>query len=237
VETNGFWAADEGTVRDRLLALDEAGMGRLTVSCDPYHQQFVPIARVRYLVRLAEEVLGPGRVRVRWRDWAERGFDTDGLSPDRRRAVFGEFAGRGRDRLTGRAAEELAGDLPLTPARAFADNPCKENLLRCRHVHADGAGNIHLGTCAGIVVGKVARPEDARAAWRALSEGYAAMDLVGPLAREGPAAVMELARQRGFQESPRGYASKCHLCWSVRRWLFENGCFPDALCPANVYRP
>ncbi|MDY7011956.1 MAG: radical SAM protein, partial [Planctomycetota bacterium] len=36
VETNAFWACDEKIIRERLAALDEAGMDRLTISADPY---------------------------------------------------------------------------------------------------------------------------------------------------------------------------------------------------------
>jgi hypothetical protein len=95
-------------VRERLAALDAAGMGRLTISADPYHQQFVPIARVRLAAAVAEEVLGAARVRVRWRDWLAEGFDTGDLDAARRQEVFAAWLARGRERLSGRAAVELA---------------------------------------------------------------------------------------------------------------------------------
>lgn len=250
VETNAFWATDERIVRDRLAALDEAGLRRLTISADPYHQQFVPIERVRLTARMGGEMLGPNRVRVRWRDWAAQGFDTDRLTPLQRREVFAAYARKGRDRPAGRAAEELADFLPLRPAAAFADNPCKQQLLRSRHVHIDGQGLVCPGTCAGIILGRASDCASIRRIWRHLAERFADkddaaeaealadgnLDAVEILARAGPVGLMTAARGRGY--GPRtGYAGKCHLCWDVRRWLFENRYFREQLGPARVYRP
>lgn len=51
IETNGFWAVDDKIIERRLKELDELGMQRLKISCDPFHQEYVDIELVR---RLAE---------------------------------------------------------------------------------------------------------------------------------------------------------------------------------------
>jgi len=245
VETNAFWATGAGVVRDRLTALDAAGMGRLTISADPYHQQYVPIERVRLAARVGGEVLGEGRVRVRWRDWAADGFDTGALSGRERWRVFSAWAGRGRERLSGRAAVELAGLLQLQPADRFADSPCVGPLLRSRHVHVDGDGILCPGTCAGIILGRARRADDVARTWRRLSAAFggpagevgAELEVLSMLSAGGPAALLRAARQRGFEPAGAGYAAKCHLCWQVRQWLFENGHYRGQLGPAAVYRP
>ncbi len=266
VETNAFWACNEKIIRERLAALDDAGMGRLTISSDPYHQQFVPIERVRLLARVGENVLGSGRIRIRWRDWAEEGFDTDSLSQEQRRRVFADYARSGRDRLAGRAAAELAGLLPTRPASVLSNKPCWDRLLRSRHVHIDGGGIVCPGTCAGIILGRVTDADSVGRLWQNIGQDFADMDAggTGPardaahlqpvhnctgskpvppidvlklLARSGPVALMAAAGRLGYIEREEGYAGRCHLCWSVRRWLFKNGYFPDRLGPACVYRP
>ena len=100
VETNAFWATNEAVIRQRTTALQQAGMETLCVSADPFHQQFVPIKRVRLIVKTAEDVLGPERVRVRWREWLDEGFDTDSLSPSARSKTFSEWIALGKDPLT-----------------------------------------------------------------------------------------------------------------------------------------
>jgi len=234
VETNAYWATDEGLVRERLAALDAAGMGKLCISADPYHQQFVPIERCRLAARVAEELLGAERVQVRWRDWLAEGFDTGGLDAAARRELFAGSAACRRDRFNGRAAD-LLGDLgERKPMGEFADSPCAESLLRGRHVHIDGGGRVMPGTCAGIVLGRADRSSIAEI-WRQLDADYAGRAVVGTLAAAGPVALLDAARAAGYR--PRdSYASKCHLCWELRRSLAAAGGYEAELGPMRLYR-
>ncbi len=235
VETNAFWATDEGIIRERLAALDQAGMGRLNISCDPFHQEFIPIANVRRLSAIAGEMLGAERVRVRWRDWQEHGSDLIGLEESARLAVIDEYLSRRRERLNGRAANELAGRLGLQSASAFADQPCGESLLRSRHAHVDAFGLLCPGTCAGIALGHVEQVGDVARAWQNLRENWREMPIVGTLAESGPWALALLAAKVGYVAKEKGYAGKCHLCWDVRKWLCNAGQWPEQLAPAGVY--
>ena len=234
VETNAFWATDARIVRDRLRALDAAGLGKLCISADPYHQQFVPIARCRLAAATAEQVLGPQRVQVRWRDWLTDGFDTDSLSPQAREDAFVKYASTGRDRINGRAAETLAPHLSCKSWREYADTNCQEAVLRSRHVHVDPAGRLMPGTCAGIVFGRCDTGRDVPSLWAKLQEDHAGRPVVATLASGGPAALAARAVESGFV--PRaGYAGKCHLCWDVRRWLAGRGMHQAELGPRWIY--
>lgn len=236
VETNGFWAADEAIVRDRLAQLDEAGMGRISISCDPYHQEFVPLSYVRRLAGLGREILGPDRVRVRWEDWEQSGCEVAQLDEPSRRKLLADYAALGRDRLCGRGAVELTEFMPSKELASFTGIRCSEPLLRSRHVHVDGQGEICPGTCAGIVLGTARTAAEVATIWQRLDRGYDDMDVIGTLARSGPAGLAALALARGYKERSAGYAGKCHVCWDVRRWLFEKGHWPDQLGPASVYQ-
>jgi hypothetical protein len=233
LETNGFWAADRGTARRRLRLLDAVGLGRLVISCDPYHQQFVPIGRVRLLAEEAEAVLGPDRVQVRWRDWLAEGFATDGLDGGRRRRLFAAYAARGRDRLNGRAAAALAPLLTAKPAAGFADINCRRALLRSRHVHVAPAGELIPGVCAGISLGTLAEGSVADL-WRQLDLDHAQRGIVGALSARGPVGLLAEAERHGYRPEG-GYASKCHLCWSVRAFLHARGLHARELGPRWLY--
>ncbi len=238
VETNAFWATDEATVREKVAALDDAGMQKLGISCDPYHQEFVPIERCRLAARVAGEMLGEDRVQVRWRDWLEGGVDVMGMSESQRSAALAEYAASRRERLNGRAADVLARYLPCQPMEAFADNSCHESLLRSRHVHVDGAGRVMPGTCAGILLGTVSESVGIGEIWRRLAEDFSCgrcRPVVGTLARSGPYGLAQAARAAGFQPRAEGYAGKCHLCWDVRRFLALRGEHADELGPAWLY--
>ncbi len=235
VETHAGWAVDDGIVRERVAALADAGMEKLSVSCDPYHQQFVPIRRVRRAVRVAEEQLGADRVQVRWRDWLRNGFDTDDLTPEHRTSLFREYALRGRDRMNGRAADVLGPAVARKTPGSLADMCCREPLLRGRHVHVDPDGRVTPGVCAGIVIGRIG-PETPGELWRRLDADWAERPLLSTLAIRGPVGLMDEATRHGYEPAAR-YASKCHLCWDVRRFLARRGLHAGELGPAELYEP
>ncbi|MFW6154606.1 MAG: hypothetical protein ACOC95_05260 [Planctomycetota bacterium] len=234
IETNGGWATNEAEIRRRLAALDETGMGHLRISADPYHQQFVPIERPRRLARVAAEVLGAERVRVRWWPWLTDGYDLGGLPVGRRAEILARYAAGGADRLTGRAADGLDGQMQLRPAAAFDDNPCNEMLLRGRHVHVAPEGSVWPATCIGIVVGNALR-RPVGTIWRDLAADKGAGSLVGTLCERGPVGLMELAFEKGFADRRAGWASKCQLCFHLRRHLAAATAAPDVLGPPWIY--
>lgn len=234
VETNAFWATGAPQAADRLRALDEAGMGKLVISADPYHQQFVPIERPRLLARVGCEVLGARRVQVRWRDWLETGTDTGSLGEGERAAVFANYAATGRERLAGRAAAELSAGLQQRTPAQLADTSCAEPLLRGKHVHVAPDGSVMPGTCGGLLLGRC-NHERIADMWERLGGDWSQRAVVGALARGGPVALLASAVAAGFVPA-KTYAAKCHLCWSIRSYLHRHGAGEGELGPDWVYQ-
>ena len=79
VETNGFWATNEEIIEQRLKVLDELGICRLRITCDPFHQEYVDIEPVRRLANTAVEMLGEERVLVRWRKYLDEPVKMKGM--------------------------------------------------------------------------------------------------------------------------------------------------------------
>ncbi len=161
LETNASWAVDDATTRARLAELAALGVTRLVVSSDVYHQEHVPFERVRRCVTLAREILGPGRVLVRWWDFFQHPQELRDAPAAERAAAWRATQARHPDRLTGRAARELAPRLPRQPVEALRGRHCAEGVLGSRHIHVDPGGHVFPGLCAGIVLGRVALPADA----------------------------------------------------------------------------
>jgi hypothetical protein len=233
VETSGFWATDPELARHRLAQLAAAGMRQLSVSADPYHQEFVPPERVRLLVAASREVLGPGGLRVRRWKWAQSPRDVAAMPEPDRLALFAALLTRYPERMTGRAADELAPLVPHVPPDALPRDGCRNALLEAGHVHVDPGGWAYPGTCAGIVMGRAsaAAPLDAvLAAWSADPP-----PLVRTLIDKGPTGLLAEAEALGFVPSSDGYAGKCHLCWSIRRQMAAAGASAEVLQPANLY--
>lgn len=236
IETNAFWATDETEVQRRVQLLAEAGMEKLSISADPYHQQFVPIERPRLAARVAQAVLGPDGVQVRWRDWLERGCTTAKLGFAELRKEIANYIVQRRDRYNGRAAIELAPLVERKSLAELADNSCREPLLRSKHVHIDADGRIMPGTCAGIVLGRLADSTTVAEVWQRLWDDAENRTVLGALIAGGPA---ELARRSGMDAMLAGetFAGKCHLCWCVRSLLAGRGECPDELGPQWMLRP
>jgi hypothetical protein len=253
IETNAFWATADGLTRARLELLDALGVGTLVISTDVYHQEFVPLERVQRCVTIARAVLGRERVRVRWWDALSSPLPlgtpnkTSGAglrarvrqagtpAPLRERAYRAALA-RHKDRLTGRAAEKLASLLPRYPVEHFRGERCVEQVLRSRHVHIDGYGNIFPGVCSGIIVGHAAirTVEDV---WHDLCDHWRENPVIEAVVSGGSFELMQRAKAMGYQELAGGYASKCHLCTHVRQFLVDRGIWPEYVGPRECYGP
>lgn len=221
VETNGYWATDDARTRQRLRELSAAGMQRLAISCDPYHQRFVPLDRVRRLAELAEATLGPAAVQVRWRDWLADGCDTADLSQQHFDSLLRRYLPLGRERLCGRGAD--LWDL-VEPKKGpqLADESCRAPLLRSRHVHVDGDGVVMPGTCAGISLGRFVPGRVSIAGlWRQLELDHASRPVLGALVAGGPRRLAAMAAV-GEGPAPRPTGG-CSLCWLARRQLAAAG--------------
>ena len=233
VETNGFWADSADLVRNRLVALAADGMQQLSISADPYHQEFVPPDRIRLLYETAREVLGPRGVRARRWKWLQAPQDVSAMPEPARLDLFRSFLRRYPERMTGRAAERLSPLADCLPLNALPRDGCRRPLLESAHVHIDPEGWVYPGTCAGIVFGRAGpdRPLD-----RLLEDWRPdASPLLASLAEGGPMRLLEEAGRRGFRPDPQGYAGKCHLCWVLRAALVRAGAEAESLEPATLY--
>lgn len=234
IETNAYWCTDEILVRERLAELKRWGLSKLQISTDVYHQEYVPIERVRLGCEVAEEVLGSDGVQVRWRDFLAASVQVAGQAPYAREELFRAALSRRRERLVGRAARELVGLFPSRNYTAFAETNCHSVILGSRHVHVDGAGNVFCGTCVGIIIDKVLPGQERSldGIWRKFD--YRTHPIFSRLAKEGPVGLLGLAEPLGYRH-PDGYASKCHMCYEIRRFLYESGQYLEFLGPGVCY--
>ena len=233
IETNAFWATDANIAVERIKALRSQGMEKLCISADPYHQQFIPIARARTAAAAAEEVLGADNVQIRWEKWLREGFDTSSLDEKARQELFYSMAFESHLRWQGRAAKELVESQEVKPISDLADNPCNGALLRSKHVHVGPTGLVMPGTCVGIILGKVGKLNIAEI-WQNLVDDYTTRAIVGPLCSLGPVGLLETAKKTGFAPA-KAYATKCHLCWELRNFLAGKGKNQDELGPGWMY--
>ena len=231
IETNGFWATSDKIVRQRLKKLDELGMNRFKVSTDPFHQQYVDAELVRRLAGIAIEILGPERVLVRWQKYLENPTDMKSLSPAELEQQSINAVNDYPCRFTGRAGGKLAGLVASKSIESLAVMNCKSDFLGAKGVHIDPLGNIFSSTCSGIIIGNVKQTplEDIWKQFNPQSGG-----LIKTLFNSGPYGLFDEAAKLGYKRE-KVYASKCHLCTSIRQFFFDNSIEDSIIGPAECY--
>jgi organic radical activating enzyme len=232
LETNAFWCTDDELVRERLTEIRELGLVRLLVSCDVFHQEFVPIQRVQRAVRVGREVLGEKGVRVRFWEFFHDPIDVMKLTEEEKLEVFRDELKQRPERIVGRAAKALSHFVERRPKGKFADSGCEGPILQSRHIHLDPHGNIFPSGCSGLIL--------ANAKKRKISEIHEKLEyhdhpVLKMLIERGPVPLLEKAIEHGFEDDEKGYASKCHLCFETRTFLWEQGLYPDEIGPEEIY--
>jgi len=231
IETDGFWATDDKTTIEKIKRLDELGMNRLKVSTDPFHQEFVDIEPIRRLVKIATQLFGPDRVLVRWQQYLDNPVDINALSQAEKDNLYIEAVSQYPCRFTGRAATELAPLVASKTLSQLAKQNCKSAFLAAKGVHIDPFANVFSGTCSGISLGSL-NQANLHDLWSQFHP--TANKFIETLFNHGPAGLLEQAEKLGYK-SLQYYGSKCHLCTSIRQFLFENQIHKETIAPAQCY--
>ncbi|MCL1854246.1 MAG: radical SAM protein [Clostridia bacterium] len=215
IETNAAWISGDDE-RNRRITADviHAGGNCIMVSADPFHVEFIPFWKPKALIRILREMGIPHFV------WQERYLPMlhrldphqvyDGIAL---RGLFGydvisRCAREYGMNFNGRALNLLRKLGSRKDAREFT-GPCAE-LCSTSHFHVDFLGRYIPPGCTGIGilmedVGKELDP--------------ARYPTISRLLSGGVSCLLEYARKLGYKAAPDGYASKCELCFSIRKYL------------------
>jgi MoaA/NifB/PqqE/SkfB family radical SAM enzyme len=231
VETNAGWITDETEARCRLKALDAVGLGRLKISWDLFHEEFVPAGKVHFLVRTACEILGADRVLVRWQKYLDRPCTIQAMNEADRKAAMAEAMAKDAGRFNGRAAEVLGPLLAAKTVTELIHENCRGAILGAKGVHIDPYGNVFSGQCSGMVVGNLnSSPLDTL--WKEFDPEKA--EFWKTLYSDGPGGFITQAKAAGYTFRSF-YASKCHLCADIRRFFFDKGLYLPIIYPKECY--
>ena len=150
--------------------------------------------------------------------------------------------------LTGRAGGKLAELVASTPVEKFEGVNCKSDFLGAKGIHIDPFGNVFSGTCSGIIFGNIenviARSVATKSpGWLAPQSSLENIwkkftpeknEFINTLFNSGPFGLLEKAERLGYK-GLNFYANKCHLCTSIRQFLFENDIEKSTIGPADCY--
>jgi len=231
IETNGFWATNEKVIRHRLKRLDELGMNRFKVSADPFHQEYVDIKLIHQLAAIATEILDPERVLIRWQKYLDDPTEMKSLSPAEREQKYISAMKDYPCRFTGRAAGRLAELAASVSVEKLSSLNCKYDFLGAKGVHIDAFGNVFSGTCSGIIFGNV-NQTNLENIWKQFDPDV--NKLIKTLFNFGPFGLLDEAAKLGYQKA-NFYASKCHLCTSIRQFYSNSGHEKSIIGPSECY--
>ncbi|MFA5552932.1 MAG: 4Fe-4S cluster-binding domain-containing protein [Phycisphaerae bacterium] len=229
IETNGFWAADDSIIEQRLKTLDAIGMNKLKISCDVFHQEYVDIESVKRLTALAKNILGENRVMVRWEKYLDNPVLNKNLSQEQKNNNYKQSLREYPCRMTGRAAGKIAELFTSKTIEHLKEN-CSKAFLGAKGIHIDPSGNVFSGTCSGIIIGNLnEKPLDE--IWRDFEPDNI---ILKTLFESGPAGLLDEAVREGYKPKPL-YAGKCHLCTSIRNFFNEKNLYTEIVGPKDCY--
>lgn len=168
---------------------------------------------------------------VRWRKYLENPFKMKGLSNDELKQQYIKAIRDYPCRFTGRAAGHIAGLVAKKTIHEISKSNCADAFLGSKGVHIDPYGNVFSGTCSGIIIGNISR-NPLENIWKQFHPKQ--NELVDTLFNHGPAGLLDKFPNLGYQPA-KVYANKCHLCTSVRKFLFDKGLGQTIIGPKEVY--
>jgi len=235
VITNGYWTETKEIAERKLSELKEAGLLCITFSVDAFHQEYIPLTKVKTGIEAATKI---GFKKVAVDSYFLGVEDSDNVyNASMRNAIrdLGElhnvrFAKFPTD-FEGRASAELVDY--VEPATLVPDCECKfpfwlgGDLKNPKGIEIDHKGNLTF--CPGICIGNTkskSLPE--------ILENYDYFEhpIIRIITEEGPIGLMQLAKEKGYKED-RKYINECHLCYEMRKFL--KPFYPQYLVPANCY--
>jgi hypothetical protein len=236
VETNSSWYQNQDAACAVLEDLADRGLSTLLVSISPFHNERVPFYKVKGVIAACRQI---GISVFPWvSDFVPDLSAFDDQRPhtlEEYQELFGEdyvekLLSRYWISPGGRALETFGGFSPVKPADQLAaegSQGCGE-LAGVSHFHMDLYGYFVPGLCAGLSI------------WRD--------DLGSPLTSEEYPIISHLfaggigefvsytAETYGFEVSKLAYASKCELCYEIRRFLVvDQGVDSKELQPDGHY--
>lgn len=223
IVTNAYWATSPAKASIVLHALKRAGLTEINFSCDDFHQEFIPLERIKWASEAADKAEVPALI-------ASKGIKNSTITPEYLEEFFGRklaaYKEGGKNPTNfvytygvtipvGWESEKLTDEDLLWPNDE--DNwkkPCK-SVLENMVIDVDG----NLSICCGIgseevpetIIGNVSEKPVADLIMDANNDL-----ILNWLALEGPYGIMKFIQSKA-PDIPfkTRYINVCHLCHDI----------------------
>ncbi len=233
IETNAAWCTDnisDDEILQRLRKIKAVGGNCLLISVDPYHIEFVKLKYPLRLIKLCDEI---GLEYFVWRyEYLRKLINLDHdkvytraeLEQELGKNYIFDTANSYGLSYNGRALNIAREYEKLKPIEEFLSHGACPSITSTGHFHADYNSYYIPPSCTGIGV----PIEDLT---EITSEKY---PVFNALANGGTKALYNCVKQFGFTAKKQGYASKCDVCFDMRKFLLHKNRTPD-IYPEDYY--
>jgi organic radical activating enzyme len=223
VVTNAVWATSPEKADHVMARLKDSGLTELNFSCDDFHQEHIPIERIRWAVEAAEKAKIPVLI-------ASKGIKNSTINPAYLREQLGSpmvaysddpdcprtnTYNYGVTVPVGWQSDQVSEDELLWPASEDCwKSPCN-SVLKSLVIRPNG----DLSICCGIgsdnipeaVIGNILEEPLYRLIEKANNDLF-----VNWLAIEGPFGILQFLQKNAPDlEFPEKFINSCHLCHEV----------------------
>lgn len=234
IETNASWFTDDERAGEKLKKLKYAGVGCLLVSVDPFHNGFVPYVKIKNLLNCCKK---NGMETFVWQSRFEpvvRQLNENTVhSPEEYENLFGEgfietIAENYKIGYNGRALRLLERFArKKRPCGDFLkDTQCRSAITSLSHFHVDPDCSLIPPSCNGFRADIFDLCENGLD-----GEKYANFTAV---MESGLEALFKTAQTLGFVPDSMGYASKCALCFDIKKYISETVRAKTGKEPADI---
>lgn len=223
VITNGSWPGKRSETQLIADNLAKAGVNDVCLSVDCFHQEFIPLERVR---EAAQALLNAGVQNVKWNpSWIISENDNNAFNK-RTRVILEKLQelpvelGEGNVvRPEGRATADLAEFLPKKtpmPEGKCDEMPYMERLDAIKGICLEPDGRIAV--CSQFYIGSASETDVI-----GLLDRYDPCKIpeAKALVEDGVQGLLRWALTKGVHPDPGGYYSICDMCISIRRRVNE----------------
>lgn len=236
VETNCYWCKNDKVTREKLLKLKKAGLKGILISVNPFILEYVPFENTIRAIKLSSQIFGNNlmiyqiyyyhqfmNLNIKESLPLEKYLKIISLNELKRNVEFFWM---------GRAPYKLPDLYKKYPIKHFLEENCALELVRSWHCHFDNYGNYIPGYCGGLTWGNVRQLNSL------CNEGIDIDDypvlkalITGKIEDLYTLAVKNFE----YEVLPEGYASKCHVCFDIRRRIISKSEKFEELNPPEFY--
>ncbi|MCL2775943.1 MAG: radical SAM protein [Oscillospiraceae bacterium] len=236
IETNASWFTNDYTVSEKLKKLTDAGVDCLLISIDPFHNEFIPYARVKSLIKCCDK---NGMGTFLWQAKYERVIrkldENETHSLDEYISKFGnDFIEATADNyglnFNGRALRiiENSQKFPRYSYEHFLLNEsrCSDIIKSLQHFHVDLNGDLIPPSCNGF------RANIFDLCGKGL-DGEKYINFMSVI-NGGLNMLYKTAQDIGFIPANDGYASKCAFCFDMKKYIYDSLMLKDGTEPCDI---